>query len=249
MFKKKMITRKKGVLTIEAAIVVPLSVFTVYFLLCFMNIIMVYDTVQSSINNTANIVGANSFVISESGIADITGSTGGSDPSMGAEIIDSLNNIILGNGNMSDLKNQLTTFDANEVAKFLSSLRSEGDYFKNFMLNITNVFLNLAFSGQIDEKNLNATLSSATMGIAYECLLNDLGGGNPNIKTIDKKLDYLGIVGGIDGLNFDKTNFTIINNPELQVIVDYQFEIKNPFFNFKPIKITQRAVVRPWIGK
>lgn len=244
--------KKKGLLTIEAALVVPLVTCAIYFLILFMNIVIVYDGVQSSINNTANIIGTNSYVVSESGLSDITTpneESGGGDFN-GAKLVDVLNNIILGKEPASNLVNKFTTFDANVIIPYLNSLRTDGEYFKNYLINITNIFISLAFTDRIKGESLEATLADLTKQIGEQSLYNDLGGGLREIKHIDSRIKYLGIENGTEGFDFSETTFTATADaPEVSIVVSYEFKITNPFFEFSPIPITQRVVVRPWMGK
>lgn len=50
--------RKKGVLTVEAALMVPLFIFAILFMTQFMKVVYVYDTVQTNIYNTAKFANA-----------------------------------------------------------------------------------------------------------------------------------------------------------------------------------------------
>lgn len=54
--------RNKGVLTVEAALVVPLFIFAILFMTQFMKIVYVYDTVQANVYNTAKFINGYSYV-------------------------------------------------------------------------------------------------------------------------------------------------------------------------------------------
>ena len=50
--------QNKGVLTVEAALMVPLFIFAILFMTQFMKVVYVYDTVQTNIYNTAKFANA-----------------------------------------------------------------------------------------------------------------------------------------------------------------------------------------------
>ncbi len=54
--------RNKGVLTVEAALMVPLFVFAIVFISQFMKIVYVYDTVQTNVYNTAKFINGYSYI-------------------------------------------------------------------------------------------------------------------------------------------------------------------------------------------
>ena len=54
--------KSKGVLTVEAALVVPLFVFFIMYICQFMKIVYVYDTVQTNIYNTAKFINGYSYL-------------------------------------------------------------------------------------------------------------------------------------------------------------------------------------------
>ena len=57
----------KGVLTVEAALIVPLFIFAIIFIAQFMKVVYVYDTVQTDLYNTAKFINGYTY------LADITG--------------------------------------------------------------------------------------------------------------------------------------------------------------------------------
>ena len=54
--------KNKGVLTIEAALMIPIFVFSILFMTNFMKIVYVYDTVQTNIYNTAKFVNSYTYI-------------------------------------------------------------------------------------------------------------------------------------------------------------------------------------------
>lgn len=65
--------KRKGVLTLEAALVVPIFVFLIFFMTQLMKVVYIYDTVQANIYNTARFVNGYTY------LAEATGLTGYSD--------------------------------------------------------------------------------------------------------------------------------------------------------------------------
>lgn len=61
--------KDKGVLTLEAAIMIPIFVFAILFMCQFMKLCFIYDTVQTNIYNTAKFV--NGYTYTETIISDL----------------------------------------------------------------------------------------------------------------------------------------------------------------------------------
>ena len=53
---------KKGVLTVEAALIVPLFIFAILFLTQFMKVVYVYDTVQTNLYSTAKFINGYTYL-------------------------------------------------------------------------------------------------------------------------------------------------------------------------------------------
>lgn len=60
--------KNKGVLTLEAALVVPMFMFFIFFMWTFMKVVFVYDTVQSNIYNTAKFINGYTYLLEPLGL-------------------------------------------------------------------------------------------------------------------------------------------------------------------------------------
>lgn len=54
--------KNKGILTVEAALMIPIFVFSILFMTNFMKIVYIYDTVQTNIYNTAKFINAYTYI-------------------------------------------------------------------------------------------------------------------------------------------------------------------------------------------
>ncbi|WP_308780775.1 pilus assembly protein [uncultured Clostridium sp.] len=57
--------KDKGVLTIEAALMIPMFVFAILFIIQFMKVVYIYDSVQSNIYNTAKFINGYTYIYEE----------------------------------------------------------------------------------------------------------------------------------------------------------------------------------------
>ena len=57
--------KDKGVLTIEAALMIPMFVFAILFIIQFMKVVYIYDSVQSNIYNTAKFINGYTYICEE----------------------------------------------------------------------------------------------------------------------------------------------------------------------------------------
>ena len=62
--------KRKGVLTLEAALVVPIFVFLIFFMTQLMKVVYIYDTVQANIYNTARFVNGYTYLAEATGLND-----------------------------------------------------------------------------------------------------------------------------------------------------------------------------------
>lgn len=65
--------KNKGVLTLEAALVVPIFMFFIMFMWQFMKVVHLYDTVQANIFNTAKFINGYTYLLDATGIAESSG--------------------------------------------------------------------------------------------------------------------------------------------------------------------------------
>lgn len=62
--------KRKGVLTLEAALVVPIFVFLIFFMTQLMKVVYIYDSVQTNIYNTARFVNGYTYLAQATGLVD-----------------------------------------------------------------------------------------------------------------------------------------------------------------------------------
>lgn len=104
--------KNKGVLTLEAALVVPLFVFFIMFIGQFMKVVSVYDSVQTNIYNTAKFVNGYTYLAEATKLNNFVDSAS---PINTKELLNSVQGIF----------SKETTADA-EIDKLVNSLLSEG---------------------------------------------------------------------------------------------------------------------------
>ena len=63
--------KRKGVLTLEAALVVPIFIFSIYFMMELISIISIYDSIQTNIYNTAKYINGYTYLTKTTGVADL----------------------------------------------------------------------------------------------------------------------------------------------------------------------------------
>ena len=62
--------KRKGVLTLEAALVVPIFVFLIFFMTQLMKVVYIYDSDQTNIYNTARFVNGYTYLAQATGLVD-----------------------------------------------------------------------------------------------------------------------------------------------------------------------------------
>lgn len=230
--------KNKGSLSIEAALVIPIFVFFALTITNFAKMIMVYDAVQSSINNTARQISSQSFYLSSTGLDAVLAKLTANDGSQNAETTVSL---------IKDISNMFSSDNSNLPQVGQSNNSDFYNYFKGMRDDLPKYATSSLFAifDLFAGNSVQNSMNDYVQGLAKNNLALDITNGNCSPEAFKS----LGIVDGEDGLNFDETTCRISEDGNsIEIIVSYKYDPGNIFFDVDPITIKHRAYVVPWMG-
>ncbi len=249
----------KGSLTVEAALIMPFFICVILSFAFFIKIVYTQSVLQHAINETSNELSVYSYLYSVSGVQKYHDDTKTYLEEKSETAKGRINGTLEAVGALENTKESLEkTADNLENANFDELI---GDLEENKELLKKNVS---------DAKKMKETLENAIKDpkqeiISFATLLaqgafEDFKGAlaSPVIKIMckkhlatenldaDKRLKSLGILEGLDGLDFSETKI-LYDKKNIDIIVRYKVDIGLPINLLPDLYFVQRANVRAWL--
>lgn len=257
--KVKARNKLKGSLTVEAAIIMPFFICVVMSFAFFMKIVYTQSVIQHGINETANELSVYSYLYSASGAQkyhdkgkayiEETSKTAQSQIKDTVEAVNSLGETKesleegaqdVQSGNIEEI-----TGDIKEIKELSKKNLDDAKKLKDMLENAIK-----------DPKQEIISFASLLAQGAFEDVKGSLAA--PVIKIMcrkhfatdnldaDKRLKSLGVVGGLNGLDFSETKI-FYDNKNIDIIVRYKVETGLPINLLPDLYFVQRANVRAWL--
>lgn len=237
---------RKGSISVEAALVLPLFVFFLIALTSYIKIIIVYDNVSTAINSSVKTVSKYSYLVQATGLREYSETLASTDSKQAMQNWLGVTGIF-GGEEVSDLGSAIDSFDPSAVtAESLKALFKSGDFHKA-SLNFVLVLLDEGLKGTYDS-TIDRVLSVGLEGFAESAIksyfVTGAGGGD-----FDEIMKGFGVKKeGSEYFDFDGTKCVLGSDPkEITVVVSYKVGFK--FLSKELIfPITQRVTISPWVG-
>ncbi len=250
--------QESGAIAIDALIGLVMFLGTVFSLMFFAMIIKVQSTVQYALCQTAKEISGYYYLLDKTGITKITSGAVGSDVT---EQVGQVNDTIGYVMDFADMgKNDLSTvtnLDLNDMDS-ITALGSTFDAghiqdYKDAATQITSAI------GDLNKDNLKAVLtvfakSMANKGISYfvtpfVCKAVMPKYIAPNLEECNAKLEALGVVGGIDNMDFSRSQL-LTDGRSIKISVVYEFSTKKLTFGLIDKRLFFRcaASTASWIA-
>lgn len=237
---------KKGSISIEAALTLPIFIFLLLALTNYFKLMIVYDNVNSGINSSVKIISKYSYLASATGL-DEYAKIANKDPK------ESMNDWIkvtgiFGDGDISSMEDAVKNFDASKVTPSALKDMFESEDFQSASMALVMTMLNHGLAGGGYDTFLDQILSEGLKGFAKSGLKNTFLAGKDDSKY-DEVMKTYGIKKqGKDYFDFDGTLCRLgSSDNQITVVANYTYTFK--FFNIKvEIPISQRVSVVPWVG-
>lgn len=256
------INNRKGSLTVEASLVLPIFISAVLSLAFFIRMVYVQEFMQHAISEAAEEMACSAYIFHISGLQGLHDAVRDGIDSK-AEI--SQNQL----SSMFDLYNDLKGLSGITPDSHTGDVPQDktGDNIKGYssgsiISSAESIFKDLKSfvesgegTGLTPLNELKSVAALIAQG-AFEDIKTELC--IPLVKLtvkkylekdedMDKTLRKMSIVGGYDGLDFSESSF-FENNNDIDIVVKYKLDIPVPFKVLRPALIMQRATARAWVG-
>lgn len=265
------IFRKKSnaVMTAEACIGFTVFAILTISLLFFIRIVYVYSVVQHCVNQAAKEIASYSYFYGitlmdvDDNIQDKQASSEEYFNSNVGEVVDGINSIVSFAGDASNTYNAATDFD---IQTTINSAQAAGDSYqqmreqmpdtKNAIKEIiSNPLKFLKSIGVIFVGNISSDLKAFLGGEIVRAMMSDYleemnksGGG---VYDPSKRLEYLGVVGGLDGIDFSQSKFNETVDGQkhsIDIVACYKIKPIAPISIYKEMGMINRVTVRMWVN-
>ncbi|SCY84417.1 TadE/TadG family type IV pilus assembly protein [Alkaliphilus peptidifermentans] len=231
--------RKKGSITVEAAIVLPFFISIILTIGFISRTLYLHELIQHGITETANEVASIGYIYHKSGIRDL----------------------------QKDLEDGLAE-KSEPIKEHINTVRQSYDNITETQKSIVNIIQGTQISAndtveQLKEGSLHNPIEelNSLIGLVGEVIWNK---GKTDLERlliqqlinkhlitnkqndINKRLIALGVIDGWKGLDFQRSTF-FNRNDEINIIVTYKINTF-PLRIIKEIPIMQRVTVRAWMG-
>lgn len=216
---------KKGSITVEAALVLPIFLCIVISVMFFIRVVYTHELIQHAIAETAKEMASAGYIFHVSGLGDINAKLDGGMENRAQIFKDHVN----------------TVFESFES---LGGLLDSSRIFEAVTSNPVNELKNAVcmISGGIYE-DLKTQLFTPLVKLNMMKYLTS--GSNQNA---DSRLRALNVQGGFDGLNLKGSSFLADENDEIDIVVKYKINLPVPMKILPEFEMVQRASVKAWMG-
>lgn len=221
---------RKGSITVEAAIALPVFLCVVISIIMLARVVYTHGMIQHALNETADEMASAGYIYHISGLRDIHDS---------ARVgIQERANIF-----REQMDSIFDTFDTLSGSTAQSpdgnAYRSLGDAAANPLDELKNIAAYLA-EGSVGD--IKTALFAQVVKLYMKKYLTPASG------DIDAGLRTLNIAGGFDGLDFSESAFFEDSGENIDIVVRYAVDLPIPIKVLPRLELVQRATARAWLG-
>ena len=241
---------QKGVMTVEAAIVLPLLLCAFFSVVFLIKAVYTYELVQHALDETASEIASVGYIYHVSGIRDIhdTVRNGVNDKSelfkgqVGSvfDTYNSLKNIKSGLGQGSPSIRDSADLLANAGENFANMLDEAENVVSNPLDELKSIACFIA-SGAFD--NAKTQLFTPVVKLYIKKYLITEG-----TADADERLKALNISGGFSGMDFSESSFLADSEEDIDIVVRYRIKLPLPIQFNSGFEFVQRVRVKAWMG-
>jgi hypothetical protein len=245
----KRINLKKGSVTVEASIVLPIFISLIICIAFFIKLVYIQEIMQHAIDQTASEMASQAYIYRVSGLQQVNdkvrdGLKSNSDTfkkhlSTVMDTFSSLNSLTEKGGNTAEDKSYVDKLG--EVKNnFDNLINSSNEIIQNPIDELKSIAFLIA-GGAFDDMKTELFIPITRLYMK-KYLTSD------RLKNADQRLKGLNIINGYRGLDFSSSHFFQDSNNDIDIIVSYSVDIPVPFNIIPDLGIIQRATARAWLG-
>ncbi|TCK93106.1 TadE-like protein [Natranaerovirga hydrolytica] len=262
---------KKGSLTIEASLALPIFIFAIVFVMYFIKILHIQENMQHALDQTANEIAMYAYVYDQTGIKDIQQNaykqyksesgdvnqqidqilTNGSDAIQNIQELIQIKDRIHTNETVNKTPNDLTP---NDLTGFIKGYKQQIQSLTGqIQSQITSVVGNVTHIAE----SIQSVLANKDQVMAYgkqegfEYIINTIGnqGAQHIFHTYmtEEEIEGYYIVDGIRGLDFSRSQY-LLETDDIDLAMTYSIKMPIPLRVVEEVPLIQRVKVRAWTG-
>jgi len=221
----KAIDGRKGSITVEASIALPIFISVAVSIVFFIKVVTVHEIIQHGIAGAAHELSVISYMYHVSGLQEVH-DTVRDGMKTKAEVFES---------------RVATAFDAyKDLSLDDEAAEAVRDVIENPMEELKNIACVFA-KGEFED--IKTEVCIPAVELLMQKYLKTEG-----LSDVDKRLRELNIADGFKGLDFSQSSFFYDENNDIDIIVQYKMNIPVPIKVFPPLLMVQRATVKAWLG-
>ncbi|MCX7920466.1 MAG: pilus assembly protein [Clostridia bacterium] len=252
---------RKGSLTVEAAIIMPLFICVILSFAFFMRVVHTHNVMQHALNETANEMASYSYIYSIT-LQDMHDKAKGyleegKKPFNDhlTQAFDSYNALSAKKDSVdSTINNGFQADDVENLKKLIQEGKKDAETFRNIFNDVKNdpkkelISIACVFAdGAFEDAKTAVTEPLTRLLIKKHFLKADGISGDEYTKRLNDRLDKLNIVGGFDGLDFSESRI-FSDKKCIDIVVRYKVKTILPIKVIPDLYIIQRSTVRAWLN-
>lgn len=214
--------RRKGVLTVEASIILPLFIMVITFVLNVMNLFYFHLVMQQAVQNVGLTLAQYGYVIDR--VVDLNTFTLQEETAQKEDAVAGGVNKLIDDGRT--MINLLENFEVDKLGEILNSGKAFGQDAEALLSTLESV------EGKDIINYLIVSAMNEAGGEFVRWMIGDyiseMGAGDSTIQNIEYDL------------------FIETGTKDFIIVVEYDYEM--PFFGTKPLRFQQVVRVHPWVG-
>lgn len=235
--------KEKGSLTVEAAVFLVLFLAAFLTLLNFARLTRAQTVMQHAINGTAMQISQYGYLLTKTGMAAAMGQCA-DDAKVTRSNISEITSAVSGlSGAVQNLGNGISEETVTGLVDAIQDADAAADIARGYFNNPEGLLTGLAAVGKSDLENAVCTAVVSKMAEGQlEAYLEEL------VDDPDAYLEEIGIVGGMDGLDFGDSAL-ILEGGKKDINITVRFKVKNqmfPFLDFGEHEMCLNASTRLW---
>jgi len=228
---------KKGSVTVEAAIALPIFLCVVISIVFIIKIIYVNGMIQHALMETADEMASTAYIYHVSGLRDLHDTARNSINSRSDVFKEHIDTVFDTYNSITDLSGSIGQGTGNLTDTTI-------DAAKNISDNPLDELKNAA--AYISRGSFNDVKTELLTPLAKQYMKKYLASGSS--LEVGKRLEALNILGGMDGLDFNDSGFFEDENEDIDIVVRYTMDFPVPIKILPKLEFVQSATARAWMG-
>lgn len=257
-----MMRNRKGSLTVEAALVLPVFLCAVISIVFLVKAVLVHEIIQHAISETANELSTYSYIVTVSRLDEVDKHIQDGVRDKAGRFEEHISSYMEGYNALTSFKEDIKE-DAKEALDRLRDGGTDLEAIDDLQYDLENTKQKIenavkggkeAFANPAEEV---AGMLFSMGGFAYDrskgALLGEISKifikkylKTDKLPDAGKRLEALNIEGGFEGLDFSKSKF-LDSSENIEIVVQYKLNLALPYNIMPDIHICQKAYARAWM--